>query len=303
MLFRSPGKNQRHAGSETGAPIAKIIFTAFAVFIVATILLFTSFGQNWSALGDLAHAASRFTARAGGEGHAKPFGYYFQVLDPLFVFFLVAAAGIYAAMCDVVSGARQSSLPLLIYALLTFLIYSAIPYKTPWLALNLWLPLAFFCGLGVEAVWRQIKNPAGRWIAAVAFAVLMLAMMGQQTKVFVFDKPADEKNPYAYAHTGEDLLRLPGRIDELAQRKKLTAPRIAVIAADAWPLPWYLRKFSQAGFWQPGQEISGADFYLTTPDTPDNLTNRLENFRPEFFGVRPNVLIILWTPDAQPASP
>ena len=26
---------------------------------------------------------------------------------------------------------------------------------------------------------------------------------------WVFQFPADEKNPYAYAHTGEDLLRLP----------------------------------------------------------------------------------------------
>ena len=281
------------------APSAKIISIAVAVFIAATILLFTSFGQNWSALADLFHAVARFTARAGGEGHAKPLGYYFQILDPLFIFFLVAVAGIFAAISDAVIGTRKASLPLLVYALLTFGIYSAIPYKQPWLALNLWLPIALLCGLGVEAIWQQITNATSRWIFAVAAAALLVTTL-QQTKVFVFDKPADEKNPFAYAHTTEDVLGLPGKISELAAAKKLAAPRIAVVAADAWPLPWYLRKFPNTGFWQPGQETGVADFLITMTDVPANLTNRLENFRPEFFGVRPNVLVILWTPEAKP---
>ncbi len=294
-------KNE-HAELVLGAPTAKIIFTAVAAFIAAAILLFTSFGQNWSALTDLLHAIPRFAARAGGEGHAKPFGYYFQILDPLFIFFLVATAGVFTAIGDAINGPRKASLPLLVYALLTFGIYSAIPYKQPWLALNLWLPVALLCGLGVEGIWRQITNATGRWIFAVAAAALLVSTL-QQTKVFVFDKPADEKNPFAYAHTTGDVLGLPAKISELAAAKKFAAPRIAVVAADAWPLPWYLRKFPNTGCWQPGQETGNADFFITMMDVPDNLTNRLEKFRPEFFGVRPNVLIILWTPEMQPISP
>ena len=260
----------------------------FATFIVATILLFTWGGRNWAALGDLAHAAASFTARAAGQGHEKSFGYYFGVLDPLFIFTLIALAGVYAAICDAVGGTRKSSLPLVIYALLTFLIYSAIPYKTPWLALNLWLPLVILCGLGVEALWLQTTNDTGRWIIVVAFGALMIAT-GQQTKVFVFDKPIDEKNPYAYAHTTEDMLRLPARLEELAHRYNLAQPRIAVVMADAWPLPWYLRKFSSVGFWQPEQETGPADFFITTTDVPEKLQTQLKPFRPEYFGVRPNV--------------
>jgi len=290
------------AASRKYFPPPKTVAVSFGVFIATTILLFTWGGKNWAALGDLAHAVSRFTARAGGEGHEKPFGYYFEVLDPLFIFFLVAAAGIYAAICDAVGGTRKSSLLLATYALITFVIYSAIPYKTPWLALNLWLPLAILCGLGVEAIWLQVANANGRWIVAVAFAVLMIAT-GQQTKVFVFDKPVDEKNPYAYAHTGEDLLRLPGRIEELSRQRNIQSPRIAVVMADAWPLPWYLRKFSGAGFWQPGQETGAADYFITSSDVDGKLAMQLKDYRPEFFGVRPNVLIILWRPELkEPAS-
>jgi len=155
----------------------------------------------------------------------------------------------------------------------------------------------------MEAIWLLATNNTGRWFIAVAFGALLLSM-GQQTRTFVFDKPIDEKNPYAYAHTTEDLLRLPPRLEELAKARNLTQPRIAVVMADAWPLPWYLRKFSNTGFWQPGQEIGAADFLITSCDVDGTLAMQLKDYRPEFFGVRPNVLIILWRPETkEPSSP
>jgi uncharacterized protein (TIGR03663 family) len=279
----------------------KIVATALGVFLFTTILLFTWFGRNWSVFADLLRAIPSFAARAGGEGHEKPFGYYFHLLDPMLVLSLVAAGGIYAAICDALSGARKPGLLLAIYALVIFLIYSAIPYKTPWLALNFWLPLALLCGLGVAAFWEQIKKPAGRWGIAIAVAFL-LTLLALQTRDFAFDQPADEKNPYAYAHTGEDILRLAPRLEELAKQNHLPDPRIAVVAADAWPLPWYLRKFSEVGYWQPDQETGDADFFITTTDVPDKLAARLKKFRYEFFGVRPNVLLMLWVPQKNVSS-
>jgi hypothetical protein len=118
-----------------------------------------------------------------------------------------------------------------------------------------------------------------------------------------FANPIGENNPYAYAHTSEDLLRLPARLEELARQNNLSDPRIAVVAADAWPLPWYLRKFSRVGFWQPGQETGPADFFITTPDVSGPLADRLKGFRPEYFGVRPEVLLVLWSPPERPHGP
>ena len=283
-------------------PPARVWLATTTAFIFMSVLLFTWGGQNWSALADLFRAVPNFAARAGGQGHEKPFGYYFVILDPLFVFFVVATAGIYAVICDVFAGRRTSGLVLAIYALLIFLIYSAIPYKTPWLALNLWLPLALLCGLGVEGVWQQFPSATGRWVTAIVTAALLL-VAGEETKTLAFDHPADEQNPLAYAHTTEDILGLPLRLKEICRERNLIQPRIAVVAKDAWPLPWYLRKFSQVGFWQPGQETGPADFYITASDVPGKLAEQLKDFRPEFFGVRPNVLVILWVPPTTPAAP
>ncbi len=180
------------------------------------------------------------------------------------------------------------------------MIYSLIPYKTPWLALISWLPIALFAGLAVESLWRMpAKSPAFRMaIRAVCILAGAVAagLIAHDTRQRVFVHPADEANPYAYAHTSEDLLGLPAEIDRLARQDAIAAPRIAVIAADPWPLPWYLRHVAAVGFWQPGQQPGQADFYITSTEAADQYAEQLKDFRPEFFGVRPGVLILLWSP-------
>jgi uncharacterized protein (TIGR03663 family) len=283
-------------------PTAKVMAVAAGVFVLGVVLLFTWFGRNWHVFTDLTQAVPRFAARAGGEGHQKPFGYYFHLIDPMMVLFIVAAAGVYGAICDAVAHVRKPNVLVVIYGAIVFLIYSAIPYKTPWLALNIWLPLALACGLGVTAFWEQMKTAGARWFIGIAGAFL-LAILGAQTKLLAFDLPADAKNPLAYAHTVDDLLRLPPRLQQLAAQAHLASPRIAVVAADPWPLPWYLRKFNSVGYWQPEQTPPAADFYLTTTDVPDALAARLKDFNSEYFGLRPDVLLVLWTPAATNADP
>jgi len=276
---------------------------AGTVFILAGGLLFTWGGRDGRALTNLAHAAPHLAARAGGEGHAKPFWYFAGLLaggGSGFLLLVLAGLGLNRQF----SGGRLSRpwLFLAVYGVVIAVIYSAIPYKTPWLALNGWLPIAWFVGAGGEAVWSRFPATSLRglfWVAVVGVVILV----GRDSWQRVFRDPAGETNPYAYAHTTEDVLGLPGRIAQVAQARQLTNPRLAVIAADAWPLPWYLRQFAQTGFWQPGQDPGAADFYLTTTQVPDNLKGRLQGFTPEYYGVRPNVLLLLWTPAGSPPPP
>ena len=125
--------------------------------------------------------------------------------------------------------------------------------------------------------------------------MLAAALIIHDTRQRVFIHPADEANPYAYAHTSEDLLGLPAEIERLAHQNVIASPRIAVIASDPWPLPWYLRHVAEVGFWQPGQQPGKADFYITSTEAADEYEEQLKDFRPEFFGVRPGVLILLWS--------
>jgi uncharacterized protein (TIGR03663 family) len=278
----------------------KAALAASAAFLILSVMLFTWFGSNWKALAALLQAVPNSLARAAGEGHQESFWYYAQLVTSGWsggMLFALACFGFFQ------TARKRSPSPyafLAIYALLLAVIYSLIPYKTPWLTLNFWLPIALFAGLAVESLWRMAaKHPTHR-IAIRAVCILMgavaAALIVHDTRQRVFVHPADEANPYAYAHTSEDLLALPAEIERLAHQNAIAAPRIAVIAADPWPLPWYLRHVADVGFWQPGQQPGKADFYITSTEAADQYGEQLKDCRPEFFGVRPGVLTVLWSP-------
>lgn len=272
---------------------------ATAAFLLVSLMLFTWFGSNWKALDGLLQAAPNLIARAGGEGHEKPFWYFAQLLIGGWSGALICALAFIGFIQTVRTRDRSAYGFLALYAVLIAAAYSLIPYKTPWLALNLFLPIALFAGLGIESLWRmQAKNSSRRTpirVACILVCVAVATLIFHDTRERVFVHPADEANPYAYAHTSEDLLGLPGEIARLASQEAIASPRIAVIAADPWPLPWYLRKYSQVGYWQPGQQPGEADFYITSTEAADQYANQLQSFRPEFFGARPGVLILLWS--------
>ncbi|MBC8094461.1 MAG: TIGR03663 family protein [Akkermansiaceae bacterium] len=295
-------------------PLGKIILVSLAAFAVLVLALYTWGGQHWRGPLDLLQSFPRFAGRASGEGHEKPFWYYLTLLGgggSGWVVLALAALGATGRPGSKTSDAvppgispQRLFLQLLVtYAITISLIYSAIPYKTPWLALNLWLPISVLAGFGFTALWQKCRGTLPR-VAAILIGAIALGWLGCDTWKWSFAKPADERNPYAYAHTGEDLLRLPERLNQLARQSNSgAAMRIAVVATDPWPLPWYLRKFNHAGFWQPDQNPGEADVYITSAEAAGTLSARLNNWRPEFFGVRPEVLILLWTPPDSSQKP
>jgi len=248
-------------------------------------------GRHWAGLADLLRAAPRVLVRATGEGHAKPWWYYLTLLGggwSGWALVTLAAAGALRAVTSRTAGGLNTWL---LYAIMITLLYSLIPYKTPWLALDLFLPLAVLAGAGAAALWG-LAQTSGLRRGAAAAAVVLACLMGHDTWQRGWHQPAEAANPYAYAHTSEDLLRLPPRLARLAGPQS----RLAVVLADPWPLPWYLRNFAHTGYWRPGQDPGRADFYLTSAEVAEPLRTRLAGWRPEYFGVRPGVLLTLWTP-------
>jgi uncharacterized protein (TIGR03663 family) len=278
----------------------RTLLTAVFVFLLMSVALFTWFGTNWSALAALGHAVPNFVSRANGEGHAKPFWYYVHLLAGGRSGALISAMACIGLLLAVRKREASPFALLAYYAVFVFVLYSAVPYKTPWLALNLWLPMALLAGLAAASLWRiEVKQTAVRVVlrsSCLVVAVVAAVLIADDTRQRVFLHPADEGNPYAYAHTSEDLLGLPAELAEIVRQQGPVSPRIAVIAADPWPLPWYLRQNAQVGYWQPGQAVGQADFYITSTDAASQYANLLQNFHADFFGERPGVLILLWSP-------
>ena len=275
------------------------MLAAGSSFVALLVILFSWFFRNGKGLPALLRAIPKVLARAGGQGHEKPFWYYGQLLTGGW------SGGLLVALACIglfMTFRKRDASPyqwLACYGLFIAAIYSLIPYKTPWLALNLWMPLSLFAAKAAGSLWSWVARHWRRRAAVPAFctlAVVAAVLIAHDTRDRVFLHPAGEGNRYAYAQTSDDILGLPAEIADLARRNGIARPRIAVIAADPWPLPWYLRHFEQVGFWQPGQQVADADFFITSGEAADQYADRLRGYRPEFFGVRPGVLILLWSP-------
>ena len=280
-----------------------LLVAGLGVAVLTVLLFYTRVFTDWSELGALARSLGRFTARAGGEGHAKHPVYYLLLLGRgwagLPCLTLAALGAVWSLRLRHPAGCF-----FLIYCAVITLLYSAIPYKTPWLALNLWLPLGVLAGLGAAALLQAARPAVWSRAALAVGTVLFLAALGADLRARVYRDAGGEHNPYYYAHTLPDLLRLPARVAQLARTAFAgRTPTVAVVLADPWPLPWYLRQFPRVGYWQPGQDPGAADLYITGSEAEPTVQKYIAQMEPEFFGQRPNVLLILWVPAPPPAGP
>ena len=136
------------------------------------------------------------------------------------------------------------------YTIILTAIYTAISYKTPWCALSFFHGMILLAGLGAAALFQLCRRNFTRGIVVVGLCVGTWDL-ARQARAASVTYAADVKNPYVYAQTVPDALRLVNRVEAIAR----VSPQgrntlIKVIAPESYsPLPWYLRRFKNIGWW------------------------------------------------------
>ncbi|HDP36078.1 MAG TPA: TIGR03663 family protein [Candidatus Hydrogenedentes bacterium] len=285
-----------------------------AVALLISVTLFSSFFSNLRGVLDSLLTYAYYLDRAEGGGsaamHDKPWYYYIVLLaythrqaGPRWseaLTLLLALVGAAAALLPGASGQKADTLWrallfrrfLVFYALLVWLLYSLIPYKTPWNALVPYHAAALAAGIGANAIIR-----VGRWRALqAALCMLFLAgvtQMARQNYQGNYVYPADVRNPYVYAHPSTALRRLMTRINDIAAISDKAADihiNIIRLDGDYWPLPWYLRGFTTVGWWHRIPDRPDADIILAAPELYEILQERLKNdYLVEFHALRPDM--------------
>jgi uncharacterized protein (TIGR03663 family) len=185
--------------------------------------------------GVLAQSAAAYWHRATGGAHVHPWYSYMQWLSITEAPILILAACAWR-------GSKPAVRFVALYALVLAVLYSAVPYKTPWCAVSLLYALALLGGAGAAMLggWRHLAGVLALvWMAVLAWAAS-------------FPFVTDPRNPWAYAHTGPGVFTIRDRVAEAAR----VAPEGRNVAVDVftrenfWPLPWYLRSFPQVRWWR-----------------------------------------------------
>ncbi len=230
------------------------------IFLIIYILFFTSFFTNLNGFNDSFKGYLPWTDRGLNEkGHDKPFYYYtllfLQYELPLFILGILGLFFIFKSKSIFLRN-------IAVWFILIFLIYSFIPYKTPWLIINITLPLAIISAFTITGL-KEIftKNKAKSLLILILAATMAYLLIASVFTNFI--NPYKKENKFAYVHTDKDILNLVNEINLNSNGEtKHKEANILILSKDYWPLPFYLRDY----------KVSYLEFY------PNKLSTNFLNY-------------------------
>jgi uncharacterized protein (TIGR03663 family) len=292
------------------------LIAALAAAVMTAVLFFSSFFTNAAGLSDALRTYMPWLRRAGGETpHAHPWNFYFERL----LFFHVRDGPFWSegfvvalALAGFLGALRGQSRLLRLIAFYTFwltLIYTLIPYKTPWCLLGFYHGMILLAGAGAALLWQGCRAAGLKAALAVVLTAGASHLAWQSWRGnFAVDSRGlpfcdSAKNPYVYSQTLPDALRLVDTVEALAR----VSPQgyktlVEVMSPESyWPLPWYLRRFQNVGFWDniPSQPpvpmasvpimIVAAELHAAFDEGPGKT-----HLMPGYFALRPQVFLELY---------
>jgi hypothetical protein len=191
------------------------------------------------------------------------------------------------------------------YTLFLVVAFSIIPYKTPWCMLGFLHGMILLAGFACGQIIHLLAGVVGKVIGALvllAAAVHLGWQADRATNNFADAKhpsyfAASRYNPYVYSQTGTDIFNLIKRIDEIASVSPLGSKiSIDVVTADCWPVPFYLRGFSNVGYTTKLTDYRVADVIIGTAEDGERLSGENANpkYFPSQFGLRPGVILTVY---------
>lgn len=225
---------------------SEALFHGALIFVFLLVIIFTG-GFQWAGgLREMLLAVPQWVGRNSSDnGHFKPFLYYSQMIletegwllliPGLMLGWLVLAPKMFRQYLfgDEGSWLRFS----LAWGLSSWLVYSCISYKTPWLVINATLPLILALVALLHGISRSGKNIRS---AVLVVVLVILVFAGRSVANFVFEKPYGKENPYSYVHTSRGMMELIDQIDSYWE--KYPDAKVLIAVHSYWPLPYYLRK-------------------------------------------------------------
>ena len=243
-----PSLFTRDLGGPTTLGIYVIV--AAIVFVGLWLVFYSSFFTNSKGIWDSFKTFQVWT-KTGTVAHVHPFlTYVFWLVYREFPLLILGSLGALAVALKPKNGFALFSA---LWAFGILAAYSLIPYKTPWLLLNIVVPLALIAGYAVQVIFEFDRGQL-RVVGVVLVAAIALATYQTIDLNFVNYDNDNESYVYVYAHTTRGLLDLVKEVDRIAKEEDGVRTGITIVSPDYWPLPWYFRNYTRVGYYgRPAQ--------------------------------------------------
>jgi uncharacterized protein (TIGR03663 family) len=303
----------RWRGGDPGPATARLnprhVAAALAAWLLTAVVFFSSFATQADGPMDALRAYLPWMNRAAGASpHLHPWYFYLARLaffharnGPVWSEGLIlglALAGLWASLRRRGAPGLQAGFRrfLAFYAMALAAIYSLIAYKTPWCLLGFWHGTILLAGVGAVAILEQLRGSRFK----PAAAILLLAAAGQlavQAWQGGHRYTADRRNPCVYAQTSPNLLELTEELNALAgahpQGRQLLV-KVVAPGSDYWPLPWYLRGFTQVGWWSELPPDPFAPVMIVSTRLNADLDRSGSHIEAGLFELRPGAFLSLY---------
>jgi uncharacterized protein (TIGR03663 family) len=263
-----------------------------SILLFAGILIgvFSSGFVSFAEVRELALGVPQWLGRGvSDEGHFKPARYFTEILlateplllaAPFLLLLTLLILGVRKWFFDSTSKAELQGLVFFgVWGTTALAVYSAIPYKTPWLIINTTLPLSLTLASLVAFLASKGASLKG---LAVAFAAAHLTISLVVTSALNYSQhlpiirlaaqreatPYGSDNPFSYVHTAngfETFLK-----DLNSYWAKYPDARVLVACENYWPIPYYVRhNASRVHYVTPngyGEHTQNFDIFVLGPD-------------------------------------
>ena len=274
------------------------LIAGLAAGVIVSALFFSSFLSNPTGIVDSIRTLATYLDRAGSTPlHIHPWHYYLKMLvyskfagGPVWteaLIVLLAAVGFIAALTRKnPSGANLGLLRFIAFYTLTMtVVYSAIPYKTPWCLLGFLQGMILLAGVGAAVLVKLAPNALPRLIVLfLLFGASAHLTWQAYRSSYTYD--SDSRNPYVYAHPTREIFTVVEKIQEYAdvhEDGRDMPIEIICPGDDYWPLPWYLRSFTRVSWSSRVVDNSSAAPLIIASASPDieaALANKLYTLIP-----------------------
>ena len=270
---------------------------AIAGAVVVWGLFYSSFFKNPAGLLDSFRTYATYFDRAGNNQlHIHPWYYYLNLLlyskadggppwTEAFVVILAVVGLIVVISRRGVSGLDSNLLDFIAgYTVIMTVVYSAIPYKTPWCLLSFYHGMILLAAVGVVAILNLLGRLLARVIVAAFFADVRDGprFAGVSGK-FHFFMPTSAILMFMPTRqtTSLKLRRESSRFRDAYPAGREMPVWVVCPDGDYWPLPWYLRSFKNVGWWNDVNEISSpAPVVIASAGLESRLITRLYDLSP-----------------------
>lgn len=241
------------------------------LFLLVIFLFYSNFFQNLSGSFDILKSLLPWfkIGSMNIQGQEKPLLYYSKILFqyelPILIFSIL---GIFYCL------RKRKNLLLVWWAVMTYLIYSLMPYKIPWLIINITMPMVLLSGYGLmvfgkEKLWKILMY--------ILITASIIYLGYYNIKVNFINYGEDAQNSFAYAHTTNDIKWVMKKIQNSGYQK------IALIGKPGesyWPFPFYLQNYNvYYGLSENSPDLENWEILIAhNANLPEKITKKYDSY-------------------------